>query len=477
MGRRRGRRLVMAIAVGAAAFAPQLHAEVVPPVTVENTLGHLVRQVCSYLWIEGLCAPTRFPDPGYRAVTEPHLDQPLQWHVGAVHEHSAYSDGDPHTRPADYFRAGRTGHNVADEGGDTGVILDFMWSSEHSDNAQIPITTSADCLDLTRILDCSHINDADHYEKWPATLRQARAATTDTFTAVRGFEWTNDYFNHMNVYFSTNFVNVKIDGSYLSMDVFWNWLREPVARGGGADALVTFNHPGGNPALTPFDGSLPINSLLARFPGGANWNDVAYVPDVDERVAGIEVNGGDDIEWYVKALTKGWHLGPVAAEDEHQREWSTSADGKTLVLARGRTPQDYYYAFQHHRTIAIHDELVGGAPGTKAVVPSLDFSADAGVPLGSTISGGGGHTLHFSASGLPAGSRVALISDTGGGQAAPIALDAADGSGSIAATHAVTAPSHGQDWYFAVVCPPEVGDRCGKVGEAYSAVTAPIWFR
>ena len=52
----------------------------------------------------------------------------------------------------------------------------------------------------------------------------------------------------------------------------------------------------------------------------------------------MEVNGGDDIEWYVKALTKGWHIGAVANEDEHQREWSTSADGKTLILTRGTTP-------------------------------------------------------------------------------------------------------------------------------------------
>ena len=126
---------------------------------------------------------------------------------------------------------------------------------------------------------------------------------------MRGFEWTNDYFNHMNVYFSTNFANVKIDGSYASMDFFWNWLREPVTKGGGADGLVTFNHPGGDPHLTPFDGGFPHTKVLAQFPGGGNWNDLAYVPDVDDRVAGMEVNGGDDIEWYVKALTKGWHIG------------------------------------------------------------------------------------------------------------------------------------------------------------------------
>ena len=85
-----------------------------------------------------------------------------------------------------------------------------------------------------------------------------------------------------------------------------------------------FNHPGGNPALTPFDGDLIINQLLAETRGGGNWNDIALVPDVDERVVGIEVNRGDDLSWYVKALPAGWHLGPIAAEDEHEREWSSS---------------------------------------------------------------------------------------------------------------------------------------------------------
>src|SRR5690606_18859554 len=98
--------------------------------------------------------------------------------------------------------------------------------------------------------------------------------------------------------------------------------------------------------------------------GGANWNDLAFVPGVDERVVGIEVNGGDDLGWYVRALDNGWHLGPVAAEDEHGREWSSTADGKTAILTRGRSPRDYYFALQNHRTIAIGHELLGGAPGT-----------------------------------------------------------------------------------------------------------------
>jgi hypothetical protein len=453
----------------------------------DGTVGQLLRQVCSYAWLAGLCEATAFEDPGYATSVDPHPGQPLALRVGAVHNHSGYSDGDPTAIPRDYFNAAKTGHNTADSGGDTGVKLDFMWGSDHSDNEQIPVTTAAVCVDPTGALACSHVTDTDHYWKWPAALRQAVESTDfsptagyNGFTGIRGFEWTNDYFNHMNAYFSTNFVNVKVDGSYVSMDFLWNWLRKPVSMGGGADALMTFNHPGGDPHLTPFDSGTPVNALLGQFPGGGNWNDVAYVPDVDSRVAAMEVNGGDDIEWYVKGLTNGWHIGAVANEDEHEREWASSAEGKTLILTRGRSPQDYYFALQNQRTIAIREPLVNGAPGHSAIVPTMYYFADganvqdpAATLLGSTINTGGTHALHLQVSGLPANSKLALVSNTGGGQRAPIQLGAADGAGAAAVTHAVITPSNGEDWYFVVVC-PAAATRCGS-DQNYTAVTAPIW--
>jgi hypothetical protein len=440
------------------------------------------------VWFDAACAGTALPDPGYVATSDPSpATAPLVQRVGALHEHSSYSDGDPSAIPADYFAAGRTGHNVADAGGDTGVKLDFMFSSEHSDNTQIPITTAAVCVDPASgqfLVDCFQGLDMDHYWKWPATLRQAREGTAPdgSFTAARGFEWTNDYFNHLGVYFSTNFSNVKVDGSYASMDFFWDWIREPVTKGGGADGLVVFNHPGGDPHLTPFDAGFPHTKVLAQIPGGGNWNDLAYVPDMDGNVAGMEVNSGDDIEWYVKALAKGWHIGAVAAEDEHQREWATSSDGKTLIFTRGTSARDYYWAMKNHRTIAVRSPLVRGAPGSKAIVPTIEYWANgptftdaASVPLGSTVTGPGPHALHIAASGLTSGSRVALVGNRTQGQSAPIQLGAVAEDGSFAASHTVVPPSGGEDWYFAVVCPPAATSPCGS-DQNFTAVTAPIWF-
>lgn len=490
--RRRTRAVAAAVAgtalgVGAALVAPR-------PTTAQapDPLSPLVRQLCDYAWVAAVCDPVGYGDPQYVTGTDPSPGRPFTQLVGVVHEHSSYSDGYPGSRPADYWEAARTGHNLSREGVDTGVIVDFLYGSEHSENEKLPITTSADCIAITGLdsllapLACSALDQPDHYAKWAETLQQAVDATDfdaasgsyTGFTAVRGFEYTNDVWNHLGVYFSRNVVNAKIDGAYLDPSIFYAWLREPVDAGGGSDALVVFNHPGGDPALTPFDGGAVHNELLSELLGGGNWNQYAHVPDLDPQVAGMEVNGGDDLSWYVRALTNGWHLGPIAAEDEHGQEWSSSADGKTLVLMRGRSPRDHYFALQQHRSVAIDASLVDGTPGQRAVVPTILFWADgasvddpSATVLGGTSTSGGDHRLGFTATGLPPGSPIVLV---GSAAAAPQALGVADAAGSFGAAIDTGSPTVGEDWWFVVVCPPGTTD-CG-VGQDYSAVTAPIWF-
>ena len=448
----------------------------------------VVRQACAALWVDDPCRQYAYPDPGY-ATDAVDPATPYELRIGAVHEHSGYSDGDPTARPQDYFAAGRTGHNTADGGGDTGVAVDYVLGSEHSENEKLPVTTAEVCLDPTAVLAglaggalqgaCLNVDQADHYRKWDATLDQARAETTDGFTALRGFEFTNDYYNHLGVYFSRNVVNAKVDGSYLPTEAFWNWLRRPAEQGGGDDALVVFNHPGGLPALTPFDGHTPINQLLDDTLGGANWHDLAYVPDVDDRVVGIEVNGNDDFDWYVKALRNGWHLGPVAAEDEHQRAWASSEEGKTLVLTRGTSPAAYYDAFQASRTIALAAEVIDGEPGTPARFPSVRFWADgssvddpAATVLGGTITSPGPHRLEVAAQDLTPGAVAVLVSSASD---APQAIGAADAEGTLRTSVEVASPTSGEQWWFVVVCQPDAAS-CGGAG-THSVVTAPIWIR
>ncbi len=497
----RGRVLAGAMVVAGALAAPLATARPAAQLPDPNDIAVAVlRQVCDLQWVEGVCEATGYPEPQYRTTDDPSPGSPFALRVGAVHNHSGYSDGDPSTRPADYYAAARDGHNTADVGGDTGVALDFLLSSEHSENEKLPITTAEVCIDPSGIPDaiaeleltgiipplaCSNVTQPDHYRKWAETMAQAIEATEITdgaysgFTALRGFEWTNDYFNHLGVYFSRNVVNAKIDGSYLTMELFWDWLREPAERGGGSDALVVFNHPGGLPQLSPFDSGLPHNQILQDTLGGANWNDVAFVPDVDERVVGIEVNGGDDLSWYVRAMRNVWHLWPVAAEDDHQREWASTNDGKTVVLTRGRSPRDYYFAFQHHRTMAVAADAIGGAPGEPATYPSVLFWADgasvhdpAATVLGGVAEGSGTHSLELDVAAVAPGAQAVLVSSASD---APVALGVADAAGSLRTSVPVEAPATGESWSFVVLCAADV-DGCGTDG-AHLVVTAPIWLR
>ena len=225
-----------------------------------------LRQLCDRQWIEGVCEATGYPEPQYRSDDDPSPGLPLVQRVGVVHEHSGYSDGDPDTDPRRLLdgRHVRATTPIDGGGGDSGVITDFLLSSEHSENEKLPITTAAECIDPNGIPDAIGQLELDGIlpplgaptSRAPTTTgsgtRRSRQSIerrlTTTSPPCAGFEWTNDYFNHLGVYFSRNVSNAKIDGTYVSMSVVWDWLREPAEQGGGSDALVVFNHPGGQPA-------------------------------------------------------------------------------------------------------------------------------------------------------------------------------------------------------------------------------------
>jgi hypothetical protein len=257
-----------------------------------------------------------------------------QWLVGSMHEHSAYSDGWPSSRPYDYYLSGRN-HG-----------LDFMAGSDHSDGFELPNSFSNYCLDDSNPTGIAQIgcaladpdNPPDSFRKWDATGEQAAEATTSTFTGIRGFEWTSDRFGHINVYFSQNYRGAKEDGGYVSMTTFYTWLTLPPSLGGGADGIATFNHPG--------------DKKLSTSDPGFNWDDFAYVPSVDDQMVGIEtfnsakdfgspfVHSGPAEGWYAHALDRGWHVGAIGAEDLGHNigdDWGGPGQAKTVVLSQDRS--------------------------------------------------------------------------------------------------------------------------------------------
>lgn len=258
--------------------------------------------------------------------------------VGALHEHSAYSDGWPGTRPADYYAsAARFG-------------LGFLGGGEHSDNLALPTVLSEACVGggrggdgevlAAQCLLADQVNPGDSLRKWDAMGEQAAAATAAQpgFAGFRGFEWSSNRFNHLNVYFSRNYTSAYSDGGMADMGSFWSWFTRAPSLGGGSDGLGTFNHPGAKQTEP-----LP----------GRDWEDFRHVAAADERMVGIEVfndrkeygsAGGPYPEGsYVRALDRGWHVGAIGAEDLGHRkppldDWGGPGWAKTVVLAPEATP-------------------------------------------------------------------------------------------------------------------------------------------
>src|SRR3954453_327730 len=88
---------------------------------------------------------------------------------GAIHEHTAYSDGEPGTRPADVYAA------VRERGSD------FAFSTDHSETFELPTATNTTCLGpaLPQCAFADQSNPLDPLRKWDLTSEQAEAANAD----------------------------------------------------------------------------------------------------------------------------------------------------------------------------------------------------------------------------------------------------------------------------------------------------------
>ena len=377
---------------------------------------------------------------------------------GVLHEHTKYSDGNVKSMPGDVFRAGR----------DNG--LDFANSSDHSDvlNRLLPISVGDGCIESPSDMAGCLVPDNGDLNRWKASGQQAAMSTTADFLAIRGFEWTNDRLGHINVYFSSNFLNAKLDPEYLTSQGakrFYQWLqRDPGQEtlagvgmaGGGGDGLAVFNHPGDK-------------CLLGTEDAACNWNQFAYVPGADQQMVGMELfNGGRDPafpDYYMQALDAGWHVGAVGAEDRHNTTWAQPQYPKTVILAETLTPQGFKEAMLARRMYA----LVSNKPGEDMRI-SLDAE---GHPMGSRLRCDAGARVVISVSvtlrsGEAFNGLLRLydhanpdVPFAAGGYGEPLATAAGD-----SLHHELTVPDQGERWFFVRIDDPS--------GQSL-AYTSPVW--
>lgn len=306
--------------------------------------------------ILGRLGITAFTDSAGSCAPAPVDPSALKHFTGSLHEHTAYSDGTLNTAPRDVFR------QVADRG------FDFAFITDHSDTFQLPFGVGlADspetCLTAPQQCFLSDVAEPqNNFMKWAAMAAQADAATRPAngtqpgFTATRGFEWTSDRFGHINVLFSSNYINAKLGPGYLlSMEGFWQWFLAPAAKGGGGDGLIVFNHPGREDLFQEFAQNFGAQDRAYAY------NDFAYEPLADFRTVGVEVFGkgeeydlrGPKQSWMAHALDKGWFLAAAGSEDHHGTDWGAASLPKTVIVAPTIAREDLRQAMLARRFYAV----------------------------------------------------------------------------------------------------------------------------
>jgi hypothetical protein len=362
--------------------------------------------------------------------------------IGTLHAHSGYSDGIPGSRPETYFDSARDKHH-----------LNFLGSSEHTSNVNLPFVFNEECVDPRVAPSCQvadPVDPLDSLHKWDATLEQAEAATDPSkdFVGFRGFEWTSDRMGHINVYFSHENSRPENDGGNTAMSRFYYWLTTK-----GKDGLATFNHPGDKTLCGPLH--CPVDSDL-----GFGWESLRYFPEADAQMVGIETfNGGSDFGlppghnapaegWYPLALDSGWHVGAIGAEDlGHHRgdDWGGPQVAKTVVLAKKNTEAEIKKAMEERHFYAVLDNAL-----------RLHFTVDGE---------GMGERIH-----AKAGGRLTIHADVEH-SSTPLELDLISNGGRVIRTstgHSLDAslPVRGdQTWYFV---------RVLREGRAV-AYSSPVW--
>lgn len=182
-------------------------------------------------------------------------------------------------------------------------------------------------------------------EGWERTKRLADGADRPgSFTALRGFEWSEPTLGHVNVWFTDEWTDVVDLGQ---MRPLYQWLsRQTGILGlgdGGAEGVAGFNHPG-------------------REPG--RFEEFRYDASVREQMVSLEMfNRRDDylFEGYVDGrpsplcvcLNAGWRTGLTGVTDEHGTDWGfPEGKGRTGLWVREHSRAGVLEAMRARRFFA-----------------------------------------------------------------------------------------------------------------------------
>ncbi|MBQ7194078.1 MAG: hypothetical protein IJS07_00405 [Bacteroidales bacterium] len=193
-------------------------------------------------------------------------------------------------------------------------------------------------------------------EAWADIQAQAEAFTDENFVALRGYEHSEndgpDGRGHMNVWGSTTFLNALADS--VSIEFFQNWLATKANK----EAFAGFNHPKTDA-----------------------YNDFhCYDEAVRDRMKLIELINGKNPKFYksfLKALSLGWKVSPVAGCDNHDANNIAKWPCRTGLLVTALTPDGVLDAMRSRRTWAMFDKNMDVRYSVNGVVMGSEIPAAA----------------------------------------------------------------------------------------------------
>jgi hypothetical protein len=265
--------------------------------------------------------------------------------VGDLHNHTTLSDG--RGDPEAAFR------QMRQAGLDVAALTDHasIPQAEREDLGlhQYPDT---EALSVARMMPRSFDEEA-----WRRTGELAETFDVPgAFTALRGFEWTEPWLGHVNVWFSDDWIDVDTPGS---MSGLFTFLAEHEPK-----ALFGYNHPGREGgrheefALPPDPAELPARMVALEAFNRA-----------DDYLFGL----GGAASALVACLDAGWRPGLIGCSDEHGRSFGLAGRGRTGIWVHDHSREGVREALGARRTFA-----------TREVGLRLDATLD-GVRMGSAL--------------------------------------------------------------------------------------------
>lgn len=267
------------------------------------------------------------------------------------------SEPDPPSADEMQFFFGNIHAHTSEESSESNVA-----ESTHEDAFTFAMDDSLGNLDFLAITPHNHLVTDQAYPNLLATVALSDFNKPGEFVPLAGQEFSsNGTGNHVNVFE----LDAWIDPSDVANGAYDVLFEDFVPAHDTALTFAQFNHPknvgmnghGGTEygrddfdtvaewiaATDPFVQAMEIISAPSHDPGGGR-------PHADQVSSRVHA--------WMFALSEGWHVGPTANQDNHQPNWGTATDSRTVAIAPELTREAICEAFRARRFYASEDSTL-----------------------------------------------------------------------------------------------------------------------